>query len=98
MLESAVERYLCKRMREAGGECLKFVSPARRHVNDRICIFPGGELWFIETKRPKAKPRPGQQRFHARLTALRQLTAVLDTREKIDRWLESDPDVWRDLL
>lgn len=40
MLEKHVEAYLVKRVKEAGGLCEKFVSPANRSVPDRIVSAP----------------------------------------------------------
>lgn len=37
---------------ECGGLCLKFVSPGKRGVPDRIVLFPGGVVAFVEFKRP----------------------------------------------
>jgi hypothetical protein len=69
-LESAVEKRLCKTVRERGGECLKFVSPGRRGVTDRIVLLPGARIMFIETKTVMGKLSPSQRRFHKRLTEL----------------------------
>lgn len=100
MRESTIEHYLVKIVRtKLHGECLKFTSPGRRHVNDRLCILPKGEIWFVETKAPAKKPRPGQVRFHARLKELGAATVVLDTKEKIDAWAFSESEeLWRKIL
>lgn len=99
MRESVIERYLVLTVRKLGGECLKFVSPGRRHVNDRLVLLPGGRVYFIELKQPGAKPRAGQVRFHALLKRLRCATVVLDTKEKIDAWAFGNSDeAWRKIL
>lgn len=97
MRESAVERHLVSVVRKMQGECLKFTSPGRRHVNDRLVLLPCGETWFIETKAPGKKPRPGQVRFHALLARLGHKNAVLDTKEKINAWAGIG-DAWRMIL
>lgn len=89
MKERAIERYLVQRVRRLGGECLKFTSPGRIGVPDRIVMLPGGELTFVETKRPEggvlSEP---QKRCHARLRELMQEVRVLSTKEGIDDYLK----------
>ncbi len=97
MRESAIERHLVSIVRKLGGECLKFTSPGRRHVNDRLVLLPGGRVWFIELKQPGAKPRPGQVRFHGRLFELRCNWVVFDTKEQIDAWAGAG-ESWRSVL
>lgn len=98
MRESTIERHLVSVVRtKLKGECLKFTSPGRRHVNDRLVILPGGRVWFVELKQPGAKPRPGQVRFHGRLAVLKCNTVVLDTKEKIDAWA-CIGETWRTVL
>ena len=46
MLESTIEHYLVRTVHKLGGEALKFTSPGRRHVNDRLVLLPGGKVWF----------------------------------------------------
>ena len=98
MRETIIERHLrIVVTTKLHGECLKFTSPGRRHVNDRLVILPGGRVWFIELKQPGAKPRPGQVRFHGRLAVLKCNTVVLDTKEKIDAWAGIGV-AWRTIL
>lgn len=52
MLESALENALRQYARACGGRAYKFVSPGCPGVPDRICIFPGGRVIFVELKRP----------------------------------------------
>ena len=55
MRESRVEENIVKQTRALGGVCWKWVSPGRRGVPDRICIFPRGVIVFVELKRPDLK-------------------------------------------
>ena len=52
-----------KRLRKAveaeGGLCLKWVCPGHRGVPDRMILFPGGIIAFVELKRPGAKVKAG---------------------------------------
>lgn len=52
MYESALERYIVEKVSLAGGRAYKWVCPGVTGVPDRICIFPGGKIIFVELKRP----------------------------------------------
>lgn len=52
MLEKDLERQFCRRVQEEGGQAWKFVSPGKSGVPDRIVLFPGGRIFFVELKRP----------------------------------------------
>ena len=53
LLEREVEDKLRKMVERHGGRCLKWVCPGWAGVPDRICLLPGGRIYFVETKRPK---------------------------------------------
>lgn len=55
MLESTLEQAVRKYIRSLGGRCFKWVCPGENGVPDRICILPGGKVFFIELKRPGRK-------------------------------------------
>lgn len=86
--ERSIERYLRRCVRRAGGLCEKHVAPGQSHVPDRLITWPG-RMELVETKRPGAKPRRGQLRDHARRRRLGVTVLVLDTREKVDSYIES---------
>lgn len=50
MSEKAIETYLRKEVEKLGGLCLKFTSPSRRGVCDRIIISENGFTYYVETK------------------------------------------------
>ena len=50
MLESEIESWLNKKVKALGGLSYKFTSPGNPGVPDRIYIFPGGRVWFVELK------------------------------------------------
>lgn len=50
MDEKRVERRLVEGVRQAGGLCLKFVSPGKAGVPDRVIITPDGRVVFAEVK------------------------------------------------
>lgn len=83
MKENTIEGYLRKKVRAAGGKCYKFICPGHIGAPDRLCIFPGGRIFFVETKAPGGKPRPAQLAFHRELAALGVTVRVIDTRDKV---------------
>jgi len=50
MLEKEIERRLVQMVKQRGGLCYKFVSPANPGVPDRIIITPTGHVIFVELK------------------------------------------------
>lgn len=52
MYESTFENYVVKKIRSVGGRAFKWVCPGMTGAPDRICVFPGGRIIFIELKRP----------------------------------------------
>lgn len=83
MRESAIERRLVTEAVKRGGLAPKFVSPGLDGVPDRLLLFPGGKLAFVEVKSPGKKPRPLQRRRIEQLTALGFRVYVLDSKEQI---------------
>ena len=61
MRESSVETNICAAVKSRGGVAWKWVSPGRRGVPDRICIFPKGIIIFVELKRPGLKDGRSEQ-------------------------------------
>ena len=66
-----------------GGLCLKFVSPAWEGAPDRIILFPGGKIFFVEVKRPGEMPRPLQLKRHEELRKLGFSVYVIDGKEQV---------------
>lgn len=88
MRESAIERRLVTEAVKRGGLAPKFVSPGLDGVPDRLLLFPGGRLAFVEVKAPGKKPSPIQRRRMEQLTALGFRVFVLDSKEQIGEILD----------
>lgn len=102
MRESKVESYLHQQVEAAGGTTRKFKSPGRANVPDRIVVWPRhhptvynkrfsqpqAEFHFVECKAPGKRARPGQAREHVRLQKLGCVVLVIDTKEKVDSYVE----------
>lgn len=70
-LEKDIERKLRCIVEAHGGMCVKWVCPGWAGVPDRICLLPGGRVFFVETKRPKGgRISKRQEWWHRRLTRL----------------------------
>lgn len=87
MLEKDIERMFCARVEALGGLALKFTSPQRRNVPDRVVLSPGGVAAFVELKAPGKKPTQGQLREHERLRALGFRVDVIDNVDDAKGWL-----------
>lgn len=86
--ESTIEKADRARIAARGGRMLKFVSPGRNGVPDDIVLHPipvehralvARYFRFAEYKSPGKKPRPAQDREHARLRALGFTVDVIDS-------------------
>ena len=88
MRETAVEARLIKRVREAGGMCLKLM-PVVAGYPDRLVLLPGGRLFLVETKAPNGRLRPAQVVFKERAEKIGVPVAVLYTSAQVDQWIEA---------
>lgn len=89
MKEYTVEHNIIHQVKARGGVCWKWVSPGRRGVPDRICIFPGPVIVFVELKRPELRDgRSAQQKKVAEI--LERLGCQV--------WRIGDPDAFREKL
>jgi len=76
--ERDIERALVASVEAAGGLAWKLVSPGRRGVPDRLCLFPGGRVLFVETKAPGKALSIAQERMAETLRALEFVVEVID--------------------
>ena len=83
MRESLIERKLVTEVKKRGGLAVKFVSPGLDGVPDRIVLFPGGKMAFVELKTPGKTMRPIQEKRARQLTALGFQVYCVDNKEMI---------------
>lgn len=95
MRETKVETYLCDEVEKRGGLCEKHVSPGLRGVPDRLITWMFAHMDLAETKATGKKPRPNQIRDHKRRAKLGVEVHVLDTKEKVDAYIQFRRPLWR---
>lgn len=82
--ESVVEQYLVKKVTELGGEVRKAVFPGRNGAPDRLVLFPGGVVAWVELKSETGKLRPEQEREHERFIKFGQRVVVIRTKWEVE--------------
>lgn len=82
--EAPVERYLLAQCRRHGFLCMKFVSPSRGGVPDRIVVTPSAGTVFVEVKRPGGRPEPRQRKVHAKMRRFGAEIFVVDDDASVD--------------
>lgn len=88
MLESEIEKYLVKRVKQIGGKAYKFTSPAHRGVPDRILVLPRGHVIFCEVKNERGRLSVLQQIELQWMKSLGHRVAVVYSIEDIDALME----------
>ena len=88
MREKDIENYLKESVKKIGGRSYKFTSPGNAGVPDRICIIPGGLIFFVELKAPGKKARKSQEVQIKKLQSLGQTVLIIDSKEQIDKLTE----------
>lgn len=88
MREKLIEQKLVRVVKAAGGIAVKFVSPGFDGMPDRLVLFPGSKMAFVEVKAKGCKPRPLQLRRHELLRSLGFLVYVLDDERQIGGMLD----------
>lgn len=61
------------------GFCLKLLSQHTTGLPDRLCLLPGGKVFFVEVKTTGKKPRKIQEFIHEKLRSLGFPVYVLDS-------------------
>ncbi len=90
--EREIEKKLVASVRNAGGLAPKFVSPGWDGVPDRIVLFPGGRMGFVELKSPGKVMRPLQMRRKRQLENLGFKVFCVDGVEQIAGVIEKIKD------
>lgn len=93
MKEKEIETYFRKQVRAAGGRAYKFVSPGNAGVPDRIVLFPGGRIVFVELKAPGKKRTALQEAQCNKISKLGFEVLVIDNKETVDKFIQKQMGV-----
>ena len=85
--EKAIEQYLVKKVREAGGIAYKFVSPGNRGVPDMVVVFPDGRIVFAEIKCDTGELSAQQNNQIKKLRRLNQTVRVIYSKEEVNMFM-----------
>lgn len=81
--EKNIETTLVREIKRAGGLCLKLSPFGFAGIPDRICLLPGGRVFFVELKTTGKKPAKLQIIMHEKLKAMGFEVLVIDRKEQI---------------
>lgn len=87
--ENPIERHLLARCRAHGFLCLKFISPARGGIPDRIVVTSGSHgTVFVEVKRPGEEPEPRQRATHAKMRRFGAEVHVVNSHAAVEQLMQ----------
>ena len=102
MRERIIERFLREKVKQAGGWAIKFTPSGTAGVPDRIVIWPGGRIDFVECKTFGGKVGPLQQYRHEQLRAMGCNVVVITCQEEVRSYVGLPsprvPEVCRELV
>lgn len=86
--EKVIERKLVELVKINGGMCIKLLCDQLIGLPDRMCLFPGHKIVFVELKTTGQKPRRIQAYMHNKLRALGFRVEVIDTVESVINFVD----------
>lgn len=86
--EKWLENNLRERVKKLGGWAIKFVCPSITGMPDRMCLLPGGRIFFAEMKSKGKKPSPRQILVKDKIERLGFKVYVIDNEQTINEILE----------
>ena len=86
--EKLVERKLVELVKINNGMCIKLLCDQLIGLPDRLCLFPGHKIAFVELKTSGQKPRRIQAYMHKKLRALGFRVEVIDSVEDVTKFVE----------
>lgn len=71
-------------MKIRGYACIKQETNIATGLPDRLLLFPGGVVCFVELKSAGDNPSPRQELMHTKLRNLGFLVFIIRTKEEVD--------------
>ena len=90
--ESQLERKFCDKIKHFGGLPLKFISPGRAGVPDRIVLLPGGKIYFVELKNEVGKTSIIQEYVFEKFERLGFKVKIINSVESLNNFLQEVSD------
>lgn len=87
--EKLIERKLVELVKINNGMCIKLLCDQLIGLPDRLCLFPGCKIIFVELKSTGRKPKRIQVFMHNKLRALGFRVEVIDTVEGVIKFINS---------
>ena len=87
--EKIVEHKLVEAVKSNGGMCIKLLCDQLIGLPDRMCLFPGHKIVFVELKTTGRKPKRIQMYMHNKLRALGFRVEVIDTVESVVKFVDN---------
>ena len=87
--EKVVERKLVELVKMNGGMCIKLLCDQLMGLPDRMCLFPGHKMVFVELKTTGRKPKRIQTYMHNKLQALGFRVEVIDTIKGVEQLINN---------
>lgn len=87
--EKIVEHKLVEAVKSNGGMCIKLLCDQLIGLPDRMCLFPGHKIVFVELKTTGQKPKRIQMYMHNKLQALGFRVEVIDTIKGVEQFINN---------
>jgi len=88
--EKAIEKKLNAALKLRGGWGLKLLTDFIKGLPDRLCLLPGGVVFFVEVKTTKKRSSKMQIYIHSKLRNLGFSVYVLDNSGRITEIIENE--------
>ena len=86
--EKVVEHKLVELVKINGGMCIKLLCDQLIGLPDRMCLFPGHKIVFVELKTTGQKLKRIQTYMHNKLRTLGFRVEVIDTVESVVNFID----------
>lgn len=87
--EKLIERKLVESVKANSGMCIKLLCDQLIGLPDRMCLFPGSKIIFVELKTTGKKPRRIQVYIHNKLRDLGFRVEVIDSVKGVAEFIKS---------